>query len=78
MMTTKRVTLSRDWYPVTDGSHDATIQFPETVAVCRSDVKPDADTPGMLFSNTILTFTKPDVVWVRSYGLYHNADIVIW
>ncbi|EJB2593968.1 hypothetical protein MT629_004968, partial [Salmonella enterica] len=48
--------------------------------VCRAEkgVKPDNNTPGMQFSNTVLTFTPPDEVWVRSHGLFRNVDIVVW
>ncbi|EAQ6132126.1 hypothetical protein AXA91_27250 [Salmonella enterica] len=77
-MATKRVALSRKWYQLSDGSNDVTIQFAGSVAVCRSDVEPDENMAGMQFSDTELTFTRPDVVWIRSYGLHHTNEIVIW
>ncbi|ECH0824367.1 hypothetical protein Q2589_004580 [Salmonella enterica] len=79
-MMTKRITLTREWYQLTDGTTEATIQFTDPVAVCRAEkgVKPDNHTPGMQFSNTVLTFTPPDEVWVRSHGLFRNVDIVVW
>ncbi|EAM6080458.1 hypothetical protein MSU25_000137 [Salmonella enterica] len=77
-MATKRVALTRDWYQLSDGSHDVTIQFKDSVAVCRSKAKPDENMDGLNFTDTILTFTRPDVVWIRSYGLHRTAEIVIW
>ncbi|EBW6359256.1 hypothetical protein DPU24_00065 [Salmonella enterica subsp. enterica serovar Oranienburg] len=75
---TQRITLTRDWHQLTDGSNDVTIQFTGAVAVCRSSAKPDKNGAGMQFSNTMLTFTKPDVVWVRSSGFSHTSDVVVW
>ncbi|HGA5503358.1 TPA: hypothetical protein ACISZU_000132 [Salmonella enterica subsp. enterica serovar Potsdam] len=77
-MTTRQITVTRDWQQLTDGTKDEVIQFYGEIAVCNSPTKPAPDAPSLRFNNQTLTITRDDIAWVRTASFYDSIILVIW
>ncbi|ELD4017371.1 hypothetical protein QI600_003201 [Salmonella enterica] len=77
-MTTRKITVTRDWQQLTDGTQDTVIQFLHTVELCRSPGRPGEDAAALRFSRETLTLTKPDVVWIRSGCMDGYIPVTVW
>ncbi|HBZ9867372.1 TPA: hypothetical protein MND73_004302 [Salmonella enterica subsp. houtenae] len=75
---TERIEAGRQWKKISDGTQDVVIQFTDGVEIYRSSDCPDEHAVGLKFANTTLTITAPDVVWLRTYGIYRRTQVVVW
>ncbi|EHK2734905.1 TPA: hypothetical protein ACJGX5_003833 [Salmonella enterica subsp. enterica serovar Senftenberg] len=77
-MDTRKITVTQEWQQLTDGHENTFIQFEGGIELCRSATKPDKDAPALRFSNTTLTLTPPDTVWIRTFWQSGDVIVCIW
>lgn len=74
---TREMAISKTWTQISSETADTTAQFYTTVDICRSANTPSETHPALRVNHSILTFSRPDKVWVRT--VYEDNSIVtIW
>ncbi|EBW6359255.1 hypothetical protein DPU24_00060 [Salmonella enterica subsp. enterica serovar Oranienburg] len=78
-MATDRITITRDWQSLTDGSQTVVIQFTDPVEICDGTAKPGDDAPALYFTGQTLTITPPTRAWIRcaGSGMYSSSPLVV-
>ncbi len=78
-MATKRITVTREWQQITDGTKTAVIQFTDPVEICDNTAKPGDDAPALYFAGQTLTITPPTQAWIRcaGSGMYNAVAVVV-
>ncbi|EAM6080459.1 hypothetical protein MSU25_000136 [Salmonella enterica] len=78
-MATRRITVTREWQQITDGSTTAVIQFSDPIELCDSQTQPENAAAALNFPAQTLTITPPTQAWIRAAGcgIYNEIPVIV-